>query len=121
MGTPWWMARLVRGRLTRWVDIVPVLAIVTERGEIKLFHYPCLTKRAEWVSGFGFSNALSNVRFTCDDATMITVSRDTRTIAQWKVKHAHDPAAAKIEAEYSAAMLEDSKQVVPAAAATSSK
>ena len=64
----------------------PVLAIVTERGEIKLYHYPCLTKRAEWVSGFGFSNALSNVRFTCDDSTMITIGRDTRTIAQWKVR-----------------------------------
>jgi len=102
----------------------PVLAIVTERGEIKLFHYPCLTKRAEWVSGFGFSNALSNVRFTCDDSTMITIGRDTRTIAQWKVKHKLDPEAAKVEAEYSAAMLmaTDGKdtQIVPATAATSS-
>jgi microtubule-associated protein-like 6 len=62
-----------------------VVAVGREGGAIKLFQWPALVKRAGAVDGFGYSSAVGNVRFLADDKRLITISRDSRTICQWKV------------------------------------
>ena len=53
--------------------------------------YPALAKRAATVDGYGYASAVSNVRFLCDDQRLVTISRDSRTICQWRVVWPPEP------------------------------
>lgn len=53
--------------------------------------YPALAKRAATVDGYGYASAVSNVRFLCDDQRLVTISRDSRTICQWRVVWPAEP------------------------------
>ena len=68
-----------------------VVAVGEEGGAIKVFKYPALAKRAATVKGFGYSNAVGNIRFLADDNRLITISRDSRTICQWRVEWPQEP------------------------------
>lgn len=61
------------------------VATTDEAGRIKVFRYPCLTKGADFVSGYGHTTKASKVRFSADDSRMITIGQLDRTILQWKV------------------------------------
>ena len=62
-----------------------LLAAATNKGQVKLYNYPVLSKGAKFKQETGHAGEVSNCRFSIDDSTLVTVGKNDRTILVWKV------------------------------------
>jgi hypothetical protein len=63
----------------------PLLATGDDFGGVKLFRYPCLSKGALCEAGVGHSSHVTNVRFSRDNAALLSVGGNDRTLIQWRL------------------------------------
>ena len=61
------------------------IAIADAFGQIKVYRYPCLDKRAKFASGFGIASHASNIRWSKDDRYIIVTGGRDRTVLVWRV------------------------------------
>ena len=62
-----------------------VIASADDFGMVKLLRYPCLEKTSESVVGRGHCSHVTNVKFSQDDQTLVSVGGDDQCVFQWKV------------------------------------
>lgn len=78
-------AMVDRGALSGQSGGPKLLAVANGVGEVKVYRYPVLNKNASCIEGRGHADAVTKVRFTCNDKRMITLGGPERAILQWKV------------------------------------
>ena len=63
-----------------------LLATGSDKGDIRLFNYPVISKNSKFRKQTGHSSDVANCRFSSDDNVLITIGKHDRTILVWKVK-----------------------------------
>jgi len=61
------------------------LAAGDAHGNLRLFHYPCTTPRAEFIEEKTASSAVVAIRFLFEDIYLITVGGSDATLLRWKI------------------------------------
>ena len=59
-----------------------------DRGEVKIFRYPCpaaSSTSAGFRTGRGHSSHVTNVRFSCDDGRVFSTGGNDRAVLQWRI------------------------------------
>ncbi|CAM9685208.1 unnamed protein product, partial [Ectocarpus sp. 8 AP-2014] len=68
-----------------------LLVTADDAGNVKLFRYPALSKQqAGYKLVSGHVGGISCVRFTADDAHIVSIGKGDRAIFVWKVDEAAD-------------------------------
>ncbi|CAB1096047.1 unnamed protein product [Ectocarpus sp. CCAP 1310/34] len=67
-----------------------LLVTADDAGNVKLFRYPTLSKQAGYKLVSGHVGGISCVRFTADDAHIVSIGKGDRAIFVWKVDEAAD-------------------------------
>ena len=62
-----------------------LLATATNKGHVKLYNYPVLSKGSKFRTETGHAGDVSSCRFSIDDETLVTIGKNDRTILVWKV------------------------------------
>ncbi|RLN88463.1 hypothetical protein BBJ28_00007707 [Nothophytophthora sp. Chile5] len=63
-----------------------LLVAATNKGELRVYNTPCLSKRAEQHTLRGHSLNVANVAFTCDDSRLLSVGANDKSLFVWKVR-----------------------------------
>ncbi|KAJ0409216.1 hypothetical protein P43SY_006713 [Pythium insidiosum] len=67
---------------------LPLLAAATNRGEVRVYNFPCLSKRMEQHVLSGHSMNVSNVAFTCDDSRLVSIGSGDKSLLVWRISQA---------------------------------
>lgn len=62
-----------------------ILVSGNNRGEIRVYNSPCLSKRTEQHVLRGHSMHVSGVAFTCDDSRLVTIGANDKSVFVWRV------------------------------------
>lgn len=62
-----------------------MLAAGNNKGEIRVYNAPCLSKRTEQHVLKGHSLNVSGVAFTCDDSRLVTIGASDKSLFVWRV------------------------------------
>lgn len=66
-------------------DNYHLLAIGDDKSEVKVYRYPTINKKSEYLLGKGHSSFISKVRWTCDDRYLISIGGEDNSIFVWKL------------------------------------
>ncbi|GLE04678.1 hypothetical protein PINS_up013657 [Pythium insidiosum] len=70
---------------------LPLLAAATNRGELRVYNFPCLSKRMEQHVLTGHSMNVRNVAFTCDDSRLVSIGSGDKSLLVWRMLSASSP------------------------------
>lgn len=69
---------------SRSFEVVPVLAVADNRGQVRIYNYPCASPGAADKCYSGHSQTINNLTFSADDDYCVTVGGMDRCVFVWK-------------------------------------
>ena len=82
-----------------------VLATADDFGRVKMFNYPCCIEDAPFHEYSGHSSHVTDVRFSTDDAYVVTTGGHDRAVFQWRVVDVPKPSLGPRKAAVSAVAI----------------